>query len=174
MEIYDLRSAIEYLKSLPGQIVETDVEVDTEAELSGVYRYVGAGGTVMRPTKTEGPAMLFHNVKGYPEASVLIGLLAFRSRAAALLGEKKENVGRLLRDCAANPIQPIVSEETAPCQELVHFASEPDFNLFDLIPAPTNTSLGCGPLYYHRNVLCHPPGYGPVRCRYPPPVYSRS
>mgnify|MGYP001651142832 CR=1 FL=1 len=49
---------------MPGQLVETDVEVDPMAELAGVYRYVGAGGTVKRPTK-EGPAMIFNKVKGH-------------------------------------------------------------------------------------------------------------
>jgi 4-hydroxy-3-polyprenylbenzoate decarboxylase len=29
---------------MPGQLIETDVPVNPEAELSGVYRYVGAGG----------------------------------------------------------------------------------------------------------------------------------
>ena len=49
--VNDLRSAIELIKSIPGEYVETDVEVDPKAELSGVYRYVGAAGTVMRPKK---------------------------------------------------------------------------------------------------------------------------
>ena len=51
VEVNDLRSAIEMLESIPGQLVETDVEVDPNAELSGVYRHVGAGGTVERPTQ---------------------------------------------------------------------------------------------------------------------------
>ena len=51
----DLRSALALLETMPGQLIETDVEVDPMAELAGVYRHVGAGGTVMRPTK-EGPA----------------------------------------------------------------------------------------------------------------------
>ena len=54
-KINDLRSAIALLETLPDQLIETDVEVDPMAELAGVYRYVGAGGTVKRPTK-EGPA----------------------------------------------------------------------------------------------------------------------
>ena len=37
----DLRSALEFLHGIPGQLVETDVEVDPEAELCGVYRHVG-------------------------------------------------------------------------------------------------------------------------------------
>lgn len=57
-KVRDLRSALERLKNMPGQLAETDVAVDPMAELAGVYRYVGAGGTVKRPTK-EGPAMIF-------------------------------------------------------------------------------------------------------------------
>ena len=59
-KVRDLRSALERLKNMPGQLAETDVAVDPMAELAGVYRYVGAGGTVKRPTK-EGPAMIFRN-----------------------------------------------------------------------------------------------------------------
>lgn len=39
--IDDLRSAIEHLKTIPGQYTETDREVDPNAELAGVYRYIG-------------------------------------------------------------------------------------------------------------------------------------
>lgn len=61
--VTDLRSAIELLKTLPGEYVETDTEVDPHAELSGVYRYVGAGGTCQRPTRKNGPVMMFNKVK---------------------------------------------------------------------------------------------------------------
>lgn len=86
VEVNDLRSAIEMLESIPGQLVETDVEVDPNAELSGVYRHVGAGGTVERPTQ-EGPAMIFNNVKGHEGARVAIGVLSSRKRVGYLLGE---------------------------------------------------------------------------------------
>lgn len=65
MVVNSLRSALELLKNIPGQLLESDVEVDPKAELAGVYRYVGAGGTVARPTK-KGPAMIFNNVKRPP------------------------------------------------------------------------------------------------------------
>lgn len=68
MEVKDLRTSLELLKKMEGQLVETDIEVDPAAELAGVYRHVGAGGTVMRPTKIDGPAMLFHNIKGHKDA----------------------------------------------------------------------------------------------------------
>ena len=51
-KVRDLRSALERLKKIEGQYIETDVEVDPMAELAGVYRYVGAGGTVKRPTES--------------------------------------------------------------------------------------------------------------------------
>lgn len=71
-QVYDLRSALERLRSIPGQLVETDVQVDPAAELAGVYRHVGAGGTVMRPTRS-GPAMLLTRSRatrapGWPSA----------------------------------------------------------------------------------------------------------
>lgn len=68
-KINDLRSALALLETLPDQLIETDVEVDPMAELAGVYRYVGAGGTVKRPTK-EGPAMIFNKVKGHPACTM--------------------------------------------------------------------------------------------------------
>ena len=68
-QIHDLRSALDFLREMPGQLLETDTQVDPDAEVSGVYRHVGAGGTVMRPTK-EGPAMVFNNVKGFDDAKV--------------------------------------------------------------------------------------------------------
>ena len=47
-KVRDLRSALALLERMPDQLIETDVEVDPMAELAGVYRYVGAGGTVKR------------------------------------------------------------------------------------------------------------------------------
>ena len=144
-DILDLRTALEVLRNTPGQLVETSVEVDPAAELSGVYRYVGAGGTVKRPTHVGGPAMLFHNIKGHPDTSVAIGVLASRERVANLFGCKKEELGRLIQSCAASPVEPVVTDGPAPCQEVVHLATDPDFDLYRLIPAPTNTPVDAGP-----------------------------
>ncbi len=142
--VKDLRSALELLKTIPGQYAETDVEVDPRAELSGVYRHIGAGGTVMRPTK-EGPAMVFHKIKGHPDARVAIGVLASRTRVAALLDCEPQNLGKRLWECASNPIQPVLIEGDAPCQEVVHRSDEPGFDLAKLVPAPTNTPDDAGP-----------------------------
>ncbi len=191
IKVNDLRSAIKLLRNISEQIIETDVEVDPHGELSGVYRHIGAGGTVARPTK-EGPAMIFKNVKGHPDAEVLIGLLASRKRVGYLLDCPPEELGKkiyhsvenamifknvkghpdaevligllasrkrvgYLLDCppeelgkkiyhsVENPIPPVVTEKSAPCQEIIHRASDEDFDLYKLIPAPTNTLHDAGP-----------------------------
>lgn len=144
-EVIDLRSALELLESIPGQMVHTDVEVDPSAELAGVYRYVGAGVTVARPTKT-GPAMTFENVKGHPGAKVVIGLLASRKRVGYLLNSKPEKLGFMMRDAVKNAIAPVVVDKSkAQCQEVVHLATDEGFDIRKLIPAPTNTPEDAGP-----------------------------
>lgn len=144
-DILDLRTALRVLRETQGELIETQVPVDPMAELAGVYRYVGAGGTVKRPTKTNGPAMLFHSVKGFPDASVVIGVVGSRKRVGLLLGCEPEKLGQLLCECARTPIPPVVCEEPAPCQEVVHFAAEEGFDLEKLVPAPTNTPVDAGP-----------------------------
>ena len=145
IEINDLRSALKVLKDIPGQLAETDVEVNPHAELSGVYRHVGAGGTVQRPTQ-EGPAMIFNNVKGHPDARVVIGLLASRDRVGKLLNCDPKKLGFLLKDSVANPVKPVViPNDQAKCQEVVHLATEDGFDIRKLIPAPTNTPEDAGP-----------------------------
>lgn len=142
--VHDLRSAIELLRSTPGQLIETNVPVNPVAELAGVYRHVGAGGTVARPTK-EGPAMLFNDVTGFPEARVIIGLLASRKRVGLLLDCEPENLGKLLHEAVSHPVAPVVTTAEAPCQQIVHRADEPGFDVRSLVPAPTNTPDDAGP-----------------------------
>ncbi len=139
----DLRSVLELLRKAPGQLIETDELVDPHAELAGVYRHVGAGGTVRRPTRL-GPAMVFSNVKGHPGAKVLIGLLGSRERVGLMLGVKPDRLGFLLNEAVLHPLLP-VTVDNAVCQEVRHFASDPEFDIRKLVPAPTNTEVDAGP-----------------------------
>lgn len=159
-EIFDLRSALAALKVAPGQLVETDVEADPDAEISGVYRYVGAGGTVPRPTKEDGPAMLFNNVKGFPGSRVIIGMLASRRRVGLLLGADYQRLGWHLRDAVKNPIPPVVVDTPAPCQENIYRVEDPDFDIRKLVPAPTNTPEDAGPYITMGLVSGHDPENG--------------
>ena len=144
--IDDFRSALELINGAPGQYAETDVEVDPKDELSGVYRRVGAGGTVRRPTRL-GPALTFNRVKGYPGARVHIGLLASRERVGLVLGRDPRTLGFALKDAAKAPIAPVEvgPNEAVPCQEVVYRADDPDFDLRRILPVPTNTPDDGGP-----------------------------
>lgn len=159
-QVNDLRSTIELLRSLDGQLVETDVEVDPMGELAGVYRHVGAGGTVERPTK-KGPAMIFNNVKGHPDAKVIIGVMASRERVGKILNCDPKKLGFLLKDSVKNPVPPIViPNDQAKCQELKYYADDPDFDIRKLIPAPTNTPEDAGPYITLGMCYAHNPDTG--------------
>ncbi|MET0531494.1 MAG: UbiD family decarboxylase [Microvirga sp.] len=145
--VNDLRSAIAYLQQFPDEYIETDREVNPKAELAGVYRHVGAGGTVMRPTRI-GPAMMFNTIKGFPGSRVLVGLLASRQRVGRLLGAPTHELGRQMgagRKLVMPPVD--VGREAAPCQEVVHRVEDEGFDLRTLLPAPTNTLEDAGPFF---------------------------
>ncbi|MEW5290348.1 UbiD family decarboxylase [Erwinia papayae] len=143
----DLRSAVELIKTLPGQFLETDREIDANAELAGVYRHVGAGGTVMRPTRI-GPAMMFNKLKGFDDARVLVGLLASRERVSHLLGAPKRQLSMQMGSAVRAVIPPVdIGDKPAPCQEVVYRAEDSDFDLRKILPAPTNTSEDAGPYF---------------------------
>ena len=56
-----------------------------------------------------------------------------------------KDLGKKLYHSVDNPIPPVLTEEAAPCQEVVHKATDPDFDLYKLVPAPTNTPVDAGP-----------------------------
>ncbi|BBO90857.1 UbiD family decarboxylase [Desulfosarcina ovata] len=144
-DIIDLRSALSFLSTQPGQLMQTNEEVDPHAELAGVYKKIGAGGTVSRPTQT-GPMMLFNNIKGYDDARVAIGVVGSRERVGLLLGTDPRYLGHKMNEALKNPLPPVmISKEKAVCQEVVHRATDPGFDIRKLIPAPTNTPEDAGP-----------------------------
>ncbi|MBP1649938.1 MAG: 3-octaprenyl-4-hydroxybenzoate carboxy-lyase UbiD [Bacteroidetes bacterium] len=158
--IDDLRSALELLKTIPQQYHETDVLIDPNADMAGVYKQIGAGGTVQRPTRL-GPAMMFTNVKGYPGAKVLVGLLASRDRVAAMLGAPSVELGKYMGQAVKNYIAPVVvTNAGAPCQEVVYKATDKDFDLRKILPAPTNTPEDAGPYFCEGLVLGSDPETG--------------
>ena len=144
-QLYDLRKVIDELRNKPDQYHETNVEVDPNAELSGVYRYIGAGGTVQRPTSA-GPSMMFNNIKGFPGSRIYIGSMASRQRVGMILHHDYKTLGRFLKDSVENPVAPVVVDsDQAPVQEIVHKATDKDFDIRKILPAATNTEYDAGP-----------------------------
>lgn len=153
MKSYDLRSVLELLKTQEGQYLETDRLVDARAEIAGIYRKLGAGGTVRRPTRI-GPAMMFRNVKDYDGARILIGVLGSRKRVGTMLGIEPEHLSFAFLDAVEHPVEPVVIDnKNAVCQEQIYYADDPDFDLRKIIPAPLNTERDAGP--YITMGLCH-------------------
>ena len=143
-KVTDLRSALKLLEAIPGQLLRTDEPVDPKAELSGVYRRVGAGCPVLPPTKL-GPAMLFQNIKGFPGARVAVGVMASRQRVGYLLDCPPDRVGFKLLEALEHPVPPVVIHGKAACQEVVHQGEGLDIRT--LLPAPTNTPEDAGPYF---------------------------
>ena len=79
-DIIDLRTPLEFLASIPGQLVSTREPVDPVAELAGVCKLIGTGTPVEPPTRT-GLAMIFERVTGY-DMPVVVGAIASRERSA--------------------------------------------------------------------------------------------
>lgn len=158
--ITDLRSALDRLRDHPGQLIETDEPVDPDGELAGVYRRVGAGGTVEPPTQI-GPAMLFNNVSGYPNSRVLVGMLASRERTGLLLDAPPRKLTQRLSTARNEGVAPTeFSGAEAPCQETIHRAEDDNFDLRELLPAPTNTNQDAGPYFCMGLVLASDPDLG--------------
>ncbi|MCI3270647.1 UbiD family decarboxylase [Streptomyces cylindrosporus] len=160
MAVHDLRSALEVLAKHPGQLHTTNHPIDPMGELAGVYKRVGAGATVQRPTKL-GPAMMFENVKGYPGARILVGLLASRQRVGMLLDCPPRELTQKFAQAVRNPLEPVfVDASQAPCQEVVHKADDAGFDIRTLLPAPTNTDMDAGPYFCEAMVLGSDPDNG--------------
>ncbi|HUZ21545.1 MAG TPA: UbiD family decarboxylase [Acidimicrobiales bacterium] len=158
--ISDLRSALARLERYPGQLIQTDHPVDPNGELAGVYKRVGAAGTVERPTQI-GPAMVFNSVTGYPGSRVLVGLMASRHRVGVLLESTPQQLTRRLSDAYDNARPPVhVGPEAATCQEVVYRADEDGFDLRKILPAPTNTDQDAGPYFCLGLVLASDPELG--------------
>ncbi|RDI66933.1 UbiD family decarboxylase [Nocardia pseudobrasiliensis] len=158
--ITDLRSALDRLRGVPGQLLETDHPVDPAGELAGVYKRVGAGGTVQRPTRI-GPAMIFNNVTGYPGARVLVGLMASRERVGLLLDTPARRLTQRMAQAIENAQGPVVvGADRAVCQQVVYRADDPAFDLRTLLPAPTNTPQDAGPYFCLGLVLGSDPELG--------------
>jgi 4-hydroxy-3-polyprenylbenzoate decarboxylase len=138
--IVDLRSALEFLAGVPGQLVATPTPVDPFLELAGVYRRVGAGTPVAPPTRI-GPAVLFENVKGF-EMRAVAGVLASRLRTALLLGTTPDRLAFELLAALERPIPPVVIPSgEAPCHDVV---IRPPFDIRRIIPATTSTENDAG------------------------------
>jgi len=106
-DITTVTGLVEFLKR-EGELLVTSREVDPICEVTGVAKAF-----------EDGPAVLFENVKGYPNHRILVNVFGKRSRLAKTFDvpDPKEFKFKCL-EAIKNPIPPKVVDK-APCQEVV-------------------------------------------------------
>ncbi|MFQ5856301.1 MAG: UbiD family decarboxylase [Anaerolineae bacterium] len=108
-DISSLRSTLDWLRD-EGYLIETDVEVDPDLEITGVQKLLDGSLPI-----------LFRNVKGYPYAQVVTNLFANMDILDHMFGWKGQQARtRELARALTHPIPPVeVSQDEALCQEEV-------------------------------------------------------
>src|SRR2546425_12068153 len=118
-DIRSLPATVEWLRR-EGLLLETDVEVDGDLELTGVQKHFDGSYPV-----------LFNNVKGYPHARAITNLFANMDVVDRFFGYK--DATDRTRRLAHSLTHPIPSEnipqDEAPCQEEV-ITSDLDVNKY--------------------------------------------
>ncbi|MCD7787249.1 MAG: UbiD family decarboxylase [Oscillospiraceae bacterium] len=152
-DIFDLRSALDVLRDIPGELQQVERPMSLQAELIGYYHKLAARGTSRRPTRL-GPTMLFTNIQDWPGARIAIGVMGSRRRVGCLLGVDETRLPHFYNDCLKQLVPPVeIPSAQAACHEEVHLASDPDFDLRSLLPVPLTTVRDAGP--YITMGLCY-------------------
>jgi len=108
-KIQSLRETLEWLKQ-EGLLLETDVEVDPDLEITGVQKHLDGSYP-----------LLFRNVKGYPQAQAVTNLFANMGIVDRMFGwESPIARTRKLAHALTHPLAPEeIAQAEAPCQEEV-------------------------------------------------------
>ena len=102
-----VRGALEYLDT-KGEVLHITKEVDPILEIAGIQKSLDGG-----------PAVLFENIKGYPNFHNVGSILSRRERIADLYDEDDPiQLKFRFRDAIKKPLPPKIVNE-APCQEVV-------------------------------------------------------
>ena len=137
MAYYSLREWIEKLE-MEGELKRVKAEVDWNLEIGGILREV---------CDTQGPALLFENVKDYKNTlctRLFTGSLSTFSKVALMLGLPKETsyeeLIKIWRDRSKKRIKPI-TVESGPCKENILKGEDVDLLQF---PVPHWSKLDAG------------------------------
>src|SRR3990172_13165855 len=72
-DITSLRSTLDYLSEQDGDLLVTQAELNPDLEMAGIQKILDGG-----------PALLFENVKGYPNKRLFTNLFASEERLARI------------------------------------------------------------------------------------------
>lgn len=143
-DITSLRSTLDYLSEQDGELLITQAELDPNLEMAGIQKALDGG-----------PALLFENVKGYPNKRLFTNLFVSEERLAHLFDVEEASKFKFkCMEALRHPLPPRVVQD-APCQEVV---VDKDINVWDLVPMISHTPTEPRPdpgRWQH-------PGYGEV------------
>ena len=118
-DVTSVRGALEYLDS-KGEVLHIKQEVDPIYEIAGIQKALDGG-----------PAVLFENIKGYPNFYNVGSILSRRERIADLYDEDDPKQLKFrFRDALKKPLPPKVVND-APCQEVV---TTKDIDVLAMLP----------------------------------------
>ncbi len=143
MSYSDLR---EFLADLGGDLLQVKQAFDPKHEMAALLRAMPANG----------PAVLFGNVTGYPNARVIGNLVASRQRVAKALGTTESELAATYLERTRQGIAPRQTDD-APVKEVRHLAP---FDLGKLLPVLTHYAGDGGPFITTGVVLCRDPATG--------------
>ncbi len=129
----DFRSYLDYLET-KGKLCRVKKEVGVRYEIAAGIRKV---------SDTDGPALLFENIKGYPGWTVAGGVYATQKLIALAIGAEDDEAKITQRylEFDQKQVKPkLVS--TGPVKEIVLKGNEVDLSKF---PIPTYSELDCAP-----------------------------
>ena len=127
----DLRGFLAHLEDL-GQLKLVKDEVSVKHEIAAGMR---------KTSDIEGPALLFENVKNYPDWRVLGGLFATRKLVALGLGVPQDEMLERYMTLEDKRIPPEIVA-TGPCKEIKWTGDQVDLTK---LPIVTHASKDCGP-----------------------------
>jgi UbiD family decarboxylase len=121
-------------------------ELDKKGLLVRVERPVNLRheiGDICRAVNDEaGPALLFLNILEKPGTSVLCNIVGTPERVAFALGTTKKDVVRTYLERARKPIDPVITQGPAPCQQVVQTGDDVDLTK---LPIPIWHPADAGP-----------------------------
>ena len=144
-DITSCRGTLDFLKE-QDELLVIKGEVDPICEVSGIIKALD-----------NGPALLFENVKGYPNHRIVSGLFARRERVAKIFGvadSKKWEFKGI--EAVKNPIPP-EQVDTGPCQEVV---ITEDIDVLKIMPVIRYSETDAGRIIGGGNILIGGPDIG--------------
>jgi 4-hydroxy-3-polyprenylbenzoate decarboxylase len=129
IDIRSLRSTLESLRDTD-ELLVSNKEINPALELAGLAKQFDGGS-----------AMLFNNVKGYPNGRLTTNLFATEERVSRLFGVDDPTKFKFkCVDALHTPIPPKVVRD-APCQEVV---IDKNINVWDIVPMIQHTEKDPG------------------------------